>query len=398
MVTTAPALEKSEAEGITGPTWELEYAATDDSALNADVEEGERLIQLINEAAEEIKHFVPEARTITLEQAGKSDLIAILTEMHRNYWDTAVLLRNVYTYASCVSSVDGSDESAKKISGKMQVAFSRLQQAFEPAQLILDLCPEDVFETFLAADKLAKDAEYSLRHSRKMKEHRLTLAEENMITSLKVTGHSSWGNMYTDISSVLSVDVALPEGTKKMGFASAEALRDNPDEKVRKASWEGIRSAWLPHQETCAAALNAITGWRLDLYEKRGYSSFLTSSLHSNRIKNATLDALFEALDSRTEVGRRAMKIQAKALGKTALEPWDLFAPAPVKKNVGRIYTFDEGIELIASAVAEVDKDAGAFVRMMRDKKWIEASRGDKKRPGAYVHALFPFTAHSPFA
>ncbi|CAN8066675.1 unnamed protein product [Agarophyton chilense] len=384
MVSTTPAVEKAEAGSITGPSWELEYSATTDSQLTADIDEGERLIDVINALADKIKHLVPQAQNITAEQVAENDLIRSLTEMHRNYWNAVVLLRNVYTYGSCASSVDGTDEDAKKLTGQVQVSFSLLKQAFEPAQLILDLCPEHVFHTFLSADELAKDAEYILRHSRKMKDFRLSLSEENMVTTLGVTGHSSWGNMYTDLSAVLSVEVNLPDGTKTMGVASAEAMRDSPDEQIRKASWEGIRNAWLPHRETCAAALNAITGWRLDLYNKRGYESFLTSSLHSNHIQNATLDALFEALDGKTEVGRRAMKIQASALGKAALEPWDLFAPAPVKGDIGRVYSFDEGIELIANAVGEVDKDAGSFVRMMRDKQWIEASRGDKKRPGAY--------------
>eukprot|EP00173_Palmaria_palmata_P002008 Plantae.Rhodophyta-Palmaria_palmata.ctg2226.p1 GENE.Plantae.Rhodophyta-Palmaria_palmata.ctg2226~~Plantae.Rhodophyta-Palmaria_palmata.ctg2226.p1 ORF type:complete len:322 (-),score=58.08 Plantae.Rhodophyta-Palmaria_palmata.ctg2226:1293-2177(-) len=48
------------------------------------------------------------------------------------------------------------------------------------------------------------------------------------------------------------------------------------------------------------------------------------------------------------------------------------------------MYTFDEGIELIANAVGAFDEKAGVFVRMMRDKGWIEASRGDTKRPGAF--------------
>lgn len=216
-----------------------------------------------------------------------------------------------------------------------------------------------------------------------MKDHKLTLQEENVITQLSVTGHSSWATMYQDISSVIPVQVALDDGNKTMGIASAEAMRDSPHEHIRKASWEGIREAWLPHQHTCAAALNAITGWRLDMYKQRDYDSFLTSSLHSNRMSHATLNALLAALDSSTEIGRRALRIQAKALGKSVLQPWDLFAPAPVKADLGRIYSFDDGIELIASAVGKVDKAAGEFVKMMRDNKWIEASRGDKKRPGA---------------
>lgn len=125
-----------------------------------------------------------------------------------------------------------------------------------------------------------------------------------------------------------------------------------------------IRNGWLPHQETCAAALSAITGWRADIYKKRGLQSYLDSSLHQNRMSQATLNALLEAIDTvGVEVGKKALKVQAKAFGMNALDPWDLFAPAPVGNETENIYTYEEGIELIAEAVSEIDEEAGAFIR-----------------------------------
>lgn len=137
-------------------------------------------------------------------------------------------------------------------------------------------------------------------------------------------------------------------------------------------------------QETCAAVLNAITGWRLDMYAKRNYDSFLVSSLHSGHMSKKSLDAMLTAVDKSAEVGRRALRVQAQALGKEKLDIWDLLAPAPVSSDTGKTYSFEEGIELIANAVAAVDEEAGSFVRMCAEKKWIEASRGPSKRPGAY--------------
>lgn len=78
--------------------------------------------------------------------------------------------------------------------------------------------------------------------------------------------HLEWVGSCSDISSVISVNVEKADGTSStMGIAKAEALRHPPDESVGKASCEAIRKACLPNQETCAAALNAITGWQLDL-------------------------------------------------------------------------------------------------------------------------------------
>lgn len=373
------------ASEIQGPTWQLEYTALDDAMLLEDLATAKRHMEDMERTGAALADLVPGARELTETQIAEHNVLAKLLFMFRQYWKAVVLLRNVSTYASCVASVDGTNANAKKLSGQVQVLFAQCRTSYEPAALILDLCPDSLFQVFLASDEDTRAAEFLLSHSRKMSRHRLSLEEENMITKLSVTGHSAWGSLYTDLSSVLPVNMQQADGSVKViGLASAEAMRDSPDDNVRRASWEAIREAWLPHQETCAAALNAITGWRLDLYEKRDYDSFLASSLHTNRMTSATLSALLKSLDASVDVGRRALKIQSQAQKKDALEPWDLFAPAPltVAEN-GKTYTFDEGIELIASAVGAVDEAAGKFVRMMKENKWIEASRGDKKRPGA---------------
>lgn len=355
-----------------------------DAVLLDDLAEAESAMAAMDKVGSLLKPFVANAADLTAADIEQNAVLDNLVSMFRDYWKANVLLRNVATYASCVSSVDGTHEGAKRMLAKVQELFAKCCTVYEPAALMLDLCGKELFEKFLETDEETRAAEFVLRHGRKMAKHRLTLEEENIVTSLSVTGYSSWGSLYSDLSSVLTVKMEDEETgkIKEMGIATAEAMRDSPDEGLRKKSWEGIREAWLPHQESCAAMLNAITGWRLELYDKRRYESFLTASLHANRMSNRTIEALLEAVESSVEVGRKALRIQAKGLGKEALDVWDLFAPAP-KAGTGRFYTFDEGIELIAKAVGKVDEEGGKFVRMMKDKGWIEASRGDKKRPGA---------------
>jgi oligoendopeptidase F len=45
---------------------------------------------------------------------------------------------------------------------------------------------------------------------------------------------------------------------------------------------------------------------------------------------------------------------------------------------------FDDAIKVIADAVATVGPSVGAFVEMSSERKWIEATSGDSKMPGAY--------------
>lgn len=384
--TPANATSAKDDSALVGPSWILEYTSLHDPVLIADLAAADVHLATLNTATAPLATLLPIARDLTPDHPETPALLPALLQATRSVRAASVLLENVVVQASCVGSVDGTDPVARKVEADMQTRFSSLQQAYEPASLLLDLIPDSTLQLFLSSHPDARDGEYRLHHSRQLRESRLSLAEENLQTALGVPGHSAWGSLYTDLSSTLTARV-LRDGEiepRVMGLASAEALRDSADAEERRASWYAVREAWRPHRETTAATLNAITAWRLDDYARRKYPSATASSLHQNRMSQGSLSALVNAIDSSAHVGRRALQVQARALGKKKLDPWDIFAPAPVATGVGKLYTFDEGVELIADAVGEVDTEAGKFVRMMRDKKWIEASRGDAKRPGAY--------------
>lgn len=376
---------------ITGPKWDLEYSSLDAPELLADIAGAMASIDKISKLSGPLREAVPEAASLIMETPKGQIVVETLVEVFDLYWEAKVLLGNARVYVSCVKSVDGSNEKAKKLAGNLAELSARLSAAYEPANLLLALCSDAVADAFVASTDATRAVAFNVRHARKIKDHKLTLAEENTVTSLSVTGHTAWGQLYTEISTSIKAHVLQADGTRKtVGVATAAGLLDSPEESVRRNAWEAIREAWLPHANTCAAALNSITGWRHTVNEKRAHDTFLAPALHDNRMEMKSLKAMFEAIDSRVEVGRKALALQAKALGKSRVDLWDFFAPSPIQANGdAKLYTFDEGIELIANAVTAVDKEAGDFVRMMRDNKWIEASRGDSKVPGAYCTGFY---------
>jgi len=98
-----------------------------------------------------------------------------------------------------------------------------------------------------------------------------------------------------------------------------------------------------------------------------------------------TLDAMMLAITEAKPLGQRAVKLQAKALGKEKLHPSDLMAPPPEIAGATTLQMpYQDGINLIKDSVNTVDTSVGEFVKMMSDKKWIEGREGDTKRPGAY--------------
>jgi oligoendopeptidase F len=376
------------ATAISGPPWRLtdEYASIDAVELEEDIRMATESMDRIAFISKPIAEMLPKARNLSLQEVKASGLLPVLEEVNKLRWDSSVLMRNVYTYANCIGSVDGSHEAAKRLVARMSELFARHTQALQPASLFLEQVPDEVADAYLALSAETGHNAFLLGHSRKLRDHLLSLEEENMLSAYEVPGIKAWGTLYTDLSATIKVRLEQPGGTTKvMGGAAAAGLLDNPDEAVRKCAWLGIKQAWLAHTETCAAVLNAITAWRKESQTRRRLEHFLDPPLHLNRMSQKSLNALLEAVNKNGEVGRKALRIQAAALGKPRLEPWDLTAPAPVSGTSPVVtYTFDEGIEVIANAVGAIDQGAGDFVRMMQKEGWIEATRGDAKRPGAY--------------
>ena len=73
-------------------------------------------------------------------------------------------------------------------------------------------------------------------------------------------------------------------------------------------------------------------------------------------------------------MGQRALRLQARVLGKEKLHPSDLMAPPPQGPDAAAALAvpFDQSMTLIQDAVSSVHPSVGDFVKMMGDKQWIE--------------------------
>ncbi len=371
----------------TGPAWDntSEYASLGAKELSQDLQKVQALIAELEGISREISPLVPLAAQLSPEE-GKT-AVALAQRAAKIQQEAMTLAWNCETYVSCEMSVDGKNAEAKTLYGKIQAIDSRLEEAYNPVYQFLKLTTDEVAQKFLDSPD-TKPRAFALTHSRKLRDQTLSLPEENLLISLTVNGPTAFGNLYDNISGSVQFDLDLPEGKRKVGLAEAASMSQDPREDVRKAAWKGANKAWEGHEEAVAAGLNALAGWRLDLYKKRSHKApvhFLDEPLHTSRISRATLDAMMNAVKEAAPLGRRAVKLQAKVLGKDKLAPWDLFAPCPPKGDSSWAKpTFGDAITQIADAYSKVHPDMGAFVHMMAEKKWIEGRVGGTKRPGAY--------------
>ena len=345
------------------------YAAPDCPAIDAD-------FQRAAEALTEITTLLaalPETRDINPLRHLLRAIRRQANAVRRQAW-------NSQTFAYNRLSRNGRDEAARVLLSRGQQLQARLAQLVKPVALFWLNAPEDQVRALLQDPELFELA-YLIRHDRRLQDQALSLESEQLIEGLAVDGLQAWGDLYHSLVARLRPEVA----GEPMGLAQADNLLAHPDRARRASAWHGIQAAWAGEQETVAAILNAINGWRNELAAQRGKGRRLDAldlSCHQSHIERRTLETLMGEADAHKELGRRTLRAMACAQGITGFAPWDLYAPAPygAQASVG----FGQALTLVADAFAAFDPEMGEFVRMMADRGWIDAAPSDNRRSGAY--------------
>ncbi|MFQ2108444.1 M3 family oligoendopeptidase [Aeromonas rivipollensis] len=287
---------------------------------------------------------------------------------------------NIAVLAACTGSQDARDPLAKQLASRARALNADLFKTLAPIEDLMLGLPEAEFGQ-LMQDPLLGEEEYRLRHERRLQDQRLPVEAEQLVIGLGTDGLHAWGNLYNDLVGKIRVQVAGQE----RGLAEASNLLSSPDRAQRKEAFDAISAGWEGEQETVAAILNALNGWRLELARQRGRVRTLDAldlSCHQSHIERATLDTLMRETWQARGLGQRALGLMARRLGIEELGPEDLFAPPPASSH--RSIPFEEAIEIIALAFAGFDPEMGAFARMMAERGWIDAAPTPNRRTGAY--------------
>lgn len=365
------------------PRWDntTEYPSFSSKEFTADLEQVKMQTEKI---AAHIKSFSevlakPEAALTPAALEG-------LQEILFHYSETKILLYNLSSYASFELSLDSTNVEAEKMYSLINKdIYSKYEIAITPLNLFLSKTTEENYKNFFKADKI-KDYAFHFERLRLKKDHMLTDKEEEIMTTLNKDGHTSWGNLYSSISGSARVKINHPSYPEATSIAVAFGNTQGTDESLRKASWEGIQNTWKEHQQSAAAIVNALAGWRHDVNKLRSTDKktldFLDEPLHGNRIQAKTLQAMIDAVSDYRPTIQKAAKTMAKYYGKAQLDPWDLVAAAPIKSETP--LTFTESFKQVKDSFTHMDPVMGDFAQLMLDKNWIDASVRPNKRNGAY--------------
>lgn len=362
---------------MTTPSWDLSIVYNDlsDPRIQDDIALVEQCIDLLNKQSADCGNVeIMQNAILTNEAASR-------------------LAGTVANFASCYASVDATNAEAKSLLGKMTRIFSELSQAFSPFDLTLTHADEEFILRVLDHENPDISGQaFSILNSRKLADTRLSNAEEQLLAAMSVDGKSAWGNLYDNLTGSLKVKLEYADGKSEvLGFSQAASILYGSEFDRQEAAWRGVQDAMQTHQESFAAILNALAGWRLTENKKRSTKRevhFLEPSLHGSRIQAETLNAMMTVAKDSRAIGQKAGLLMAKVHGLDEMKPWNHLAAMPALSGEAKVYDFDEAIDVICEAFETVNPEMSEFVRLMVQNGWIDAAPNASKRLGAYCTKL----------
>ncbi|MEK5166603.1 M3 family oligoendopeptidase [Paenibacillus sp. FSL R5-0527] len=289
------------------------------------------------------------------------------------------------SFVSCLTAQDQHDKKAVQLDAKVtsiRAAYNNVTTLFWN---VLRLTSDEVWADWMKRGEIAP-LSFVLSEKRDEAREKLPPELESLASDLAIDGYHGWGQHYDTIVAKVNVPFQEPGGEVKMlSVGQAANKLDDPDRGVRErvfASWE---EAWSNSADYCADTLNRLAGFRLKLYDKRGWDDILKEPLAINRMSGATLDAMWRVIEENKPKFVAYLERKAKLLGLDKLNWADVDAPLG---KVTEEITYDQAAQDIVKQFGGFSPKLAEFAAEAFRKRWIEAEDRSGKRPGGFCTAL----------
>jgi oligoendopeptidase F len=217
---------------------------------------------------------------------------------------------------------------------------------------------------------------------------RLPREQDLLVNELAVDGIHGWSRLYDRLSGALRV--AVVERGKTVEKSPGQVLFDAPQRSVRENNFYAADAAWSTLQDTCADALNHISGTRLTVYRRAGIRDHLEVPLRYNRMTRETLETMWGTIVEQRPILAKYLAKKAELLGLSRLAWYDLSAPLPVIPGAPSEdeIPYDQGCDWIIAAFQQFSPELGQFAKLALEQRWIEAENRSGKRQGGFCTTL----------
>lgn len=345
--------------------------------------------------SEEFKQFVQETDRLLAEldrSLGDSDASIDQLEKHlHNAQDYMQRTRQAGAFISCLTAQDVKDKQATLWLGKITEQSTKLQTIWGALEEELGTLTEEQWNGLVTRSSLMGVA-FNLEERRQLVKEKLPPAEEKIAAELAIDGYHAWGNVYNEAVGRMQIPFEENGEEKLLSAGQLQNRLNSPDRTVRQRAFDASEQAWQKESDLFASTLNHLAGFRLNLYRARGWDNVLKEPLAINRMKEETLQTMWETITENKPRLYQFMERKASLLGVKKLALHDVHAPLPVKGDAS--ISYEDACDLIIKHFKTFSPKLATFTEGALRDGWVEAEDRAGKRPGGFCTS-FPLSKQS---
>ncbi|MCJ8014356.1 M3 family oligoendopeptidase [Paenibacillus sp. KQZ6P-2] len=287
-------------------------------------------------------------------------------------------------FVSCLQAQDQGDKKAVQLAGRITTLHALLNTIITQFDDILGRTDDETWKGWMGRDEI-QPISFVLNESRDQAREKLSPELESLALDLAVDGYHGWSDHYDTVVSHVKIPFEVDGETVLLSAGQAHNKLYDADKEVRDAMFVKWKEAWADKADFCGDTLNHLGGFRLKLYERRGWDEVLKEPLAINRMSNATLGSMWSVIQDNKPMLLKYMERKAKLLGVEKLSWVDV--DAPIGKVSSKV-SYQEAAETIVEQFRKFSPKMANFAEMAFDKSWIEAEDRPGKRPGGFCTSL----------
>ena len=295
--------------------------------------------------------------------------------------EAGMLLKQLDSYVSCLVAQDPSDQTAHVKDGELSGLLAEYEAALFKLGNRLAEMEEIDFQKLL---KETPDIAFFIDELRENAKRKGAKEQEELINALSADGYHSYWSLYQSFTGKIKV------GEEGLSTGQAYNLLSNSNREVRLHAFKEWNEAWEKDADFLAQLLNHLAGFRLKVYEARGWEDILDEPLFLNRMEPETLDAMWQAIEEAKPAFLRYLQHKAKLLGLEKLAWVDVEAPLGEVSEI----PWEMACEIIVEQFGKFHPKKAAFAKKALEKHWVESEDRTGKAAGGFC-VSFPKSGES---
>ena len=284
------------------------------------------------------------------------------------------------------ASLSWSTQSDEPARGALLQKVSERQSVLAQKGVFLDIewanAPEQAAQK-LIEDPLLARWKHWLLIARRYQPHLLSEPEEKILSEKSVTGRQAWTRYFDETMAATLFEWDGRKVPAEVVLRQLYAAERETRKRAASSPTSGLRGV----QRSTTFAFNTLLAEKASEDRLRKYASWISARNMDNQVEDATVDALVNAVTSRSDLVARYYALKKKLLGLDELFDYDRYAALPVAE---RRFTWTEARERVLAAYAGFHPRMAEIAGLFFQKGWIDAAVHPGKRGGAFSSSTVP--------